>query len=149
MDWLAEWIWDGGEASPRNAWRCFRRAFALDSTDWDAARIAISADSRYVLWVNGILVGRGPVRSWPGSLMYDTWGIGHLLRPDGPNAIAVLVGLTDWISGGNYMFLRNPPPTGSILDFLGQWPWYLLAGEAVALLVYCLLDLPFRARRAS
>jgi UMF1 family MFS transporter len=38
------------------------------------------------------------------------------------------------LSGGNYMFLREPPPDGSILDLFGPWPWYLAgaAGLAVA-----------------
>jgi hypothetical protein len=91
VNWEANWIWDGGEPSPRNAWRCFRRTFALDSETLDEARLAITADSRYVLWVNGTLVGRGPVRSWPSAQMYDEYEIGHLLRGDGQNAIAVLV----------------------------------------------------------
>jgi len=25
------------------------------------------------------------------------------------------------------------PPTGSLLDFMGPWPWYILIGEFVAL----------------
>jgi hypothetical integral membrane protein (TIGR02206 family) len=63
------------------------------------------------------------------------------------NAVALVAGLADWITGGNYMFLRSPPPTGSILDHLGRWPWYLLTGEVVAWLVFSALDLPFRERR--
>jgi hypothetical protein len=91
VHWEASWIWDGGESSPRNAWRCFRRAFTLESGTWDEAQLAITADSRYVLWVNGTLVGRGPVRSWPAAQMYDTYDVGHLLHRDGENIIAVLV----------------------------------------------------------
>jgi hypothetical protein len=91
VHWQAEWIWDAGEASPRNAWRCFRRAFTVEAPEWDRAQLAVTADSRYALWVNGTLVGRGPVRSWPSAQRYDTYDVGHLLRSDGPNAIAVLV----------------------------------------------------------
>jgi len=91
MHWQAKWIWDEGEASPRNAWRCFRRTFDVATPAWDQAQLAVTADSRYALWVNGTLVGRGPVRSWPSAQMYDSYDIGHLLRTDGSNAIAVLV----------------------------------------------------------
>ena len=41
------------------------------------------------------------------------------------------------------MFTRSPPPTGSLLDVLGPWPWYLLACEAVALVAFAALTLPF------
>jgi hypothetical protein len=34
-----------------------------------------SADSRYVFWVNGAEVGRGPIRSQPRRLRYDEYDI--------------------------------------------------------------------------
>jgi len=104
--WSASWIWSGGEESPRNEWRCFRRRFVAPSAEEGAgeAKLHITADSRYVLYVNGAFVGRGPVRSWPKEQFYDTYEIGHLLRPGEPNAIAVLVmhfGLS------NFYYLRG------------------------------------------
>lgn len=90
--WEASWIWSGGEASPRNEWRCFRKQFALPSEGiTDPVRLKMTADSRYVLYVNGTAVGRGPVRSWPFELAYDEYEIGHLLRPGADNTVAVLV----------------------------------------------------------
>src|SRR5690349_9725356 len=59
----ASWIWDDGEPSPRNAWRWFRRTFDLANAAPDAT-IRITADTRYRLWVNGTLVGHGPVRGY-------------------------------------------------------------------------------------
>lgn len=90
-DWRARWVWTAGEASPRNAWRCFRRPFELPAGGWDAARIAVTADSRYLLYVNGELAGRGPDRSWPSELAYDVLEVGHLLRPGERNVVAALV----------------------------------------------------------
>ncbi|MFK7695788.1 family 78 glycoside hydrolase catalytic domain [Paenibacillus sp. HJGM_3] len=94
--WQADWIWGTGPDSPRNEWRCFRKSYSLPPQPGTAgsvnsASVRITADSRYVLYVNGTLVGRGPVRSWPFELRYDEYEIGHLLRPGDDNVIAVLV----------------------------------------------------------
>lgn len=88
--WKAQWIWGGVEDSPRNEWRCFRTAFDV-TADAAEAELRISADSRYVAYVNGVRIGRGPIRSWPAQQFYDTHRIGHLLTPGGKNTIAVLV----------------------------------------------------------
>ncbi|MEQ4480917.1 family 78 glycoside hydrolase catalytic domain [Cohnella silvisoli] len=92
MKWLASWIWGDGEASPRNEWRCFRKTFDVPSAGAaESASLTITADSRYVLYVNGTQLGRGPVRSWPFEQSYDTYEVGHLLKPGEKNTIAVLV----------------------------------------------------------
>lgn len=88
--WQASWIWGGSEDWPRNEWRCFRKAFTLRQWEHESAEITITADARYVLYVNGILCGRGPNRSWPFELNYHVHEVGHLLRP-GVNTLAVLV----------------------------------------------------------
>ncbi|HLQ62466.1 MAG TPA: TIGR02206 family membrane protein, partial [Candidatus Acidoferrales bacterium] len=41
-------------------------------------------------------------------------------------AYAGLVGLADALTGADYMFLRRPPGSHSLLDLLGPWPWYIL-----------------------
>jgi len=102
--WKASWIWGGGEDSPRNEWRCFRTTFDAPAGLAAEAELRIGADSRYVAYVNGVRVGRGPVRSWPAEQFYDTHRIGHLLKPGAPNTIAVLVlhfGVT------NFYYLRG------------------------------------------
>ncbi|MFD0958038.1 family 78 glycoside hydrolase catalytic domain [Paenibacillus chungangensis] len=90
MDWQASWIWGGVEKSPRNEWRCFKHSFELHSGGIKEAEIAITADSRYVLYVNGKQCGRGPIRSWPAEQSYHVHDVAHLLQ-EGENAIAVLV----------------------------------------------------------
>ena len=58
--WRASWIWGEGEDWPRNEWRCFRREFELQEWEYGSAEVTITADARYVLYVNGVLCGRGP-----------------------------------------------------------------------------------------
>jgi hypothetical protein len=48
----------------------FRRTFEVAEVPTQAP-LRITADSRYVLWVNGFGVGRGPIRSQPRRLRYD------------------------------------------------------------------------------
>lgn len=98
----AQWIWDGGEPSPRNAWRLFRREIDLDAAP-PSATLRITADTRYTAWVNGVRVGQGPVRGFAHRWMVDDWEIGPHLRP-GANTIAILVihhGVSTFIDVGN------------------------------------------------
>jgi hypothetical integral membrane protein (TIGR02206 family) len=84
-------------------------------------------------------------------------GLGHyprrgaVARIFGIGAVyTAFVGLVDAITGADYMFLRSPPREWTLLRLLGPWPWYVVSAAAVALVLFSLLDLPFRhARRAS
>jgi Alpha-L-rhamnosidase N-terminal domain len=67
----------------------FRRVFDVKQVP-PRVPLRLSADSRYVLWVNGAEVGRGPIRSQPRRLRYDEYDIAPCLRP-GRNVVAVLV----------------------------------------------------------
>ena len=53
------------------------------------------------------------------------------------------VGLVDVVTGGNYMFLREPPPTPSLLDVMGPWPWYLATATVLGVVLFATLNLPF------
>lgn len=90
FDASASWLWPAGGTRQYNAYVAFRRTFDLASDSPAAARLRITADARYEVYVNGTWVGHGPVRSWPSPWPVDEYDVRHLLKP-GRNAIAVLV----------------------------------------------------------
>ncbi len=59
------------------------------------------------------------------------------------NVFAAIVGLVNFVSGSNYMFLCRKPPTASLFDLLGPWPWYVVFTEVVALVLFYVMQLPF------
>jgi hypothetical integral membrane protein (TIGR02206 family) len=61
------------------------------------------------------------------------------------NAYAAVVGAVDVAAGANFMYLRAKPAVPTLFDWLGPWPLYLVSLEAVALLLFALLQLPLRA----
>lgn len=105
MDWKAKWITIKGKESAQNFWFCARKEFDLNENITDA-KLHITADSRYVVWVNGKRLGQGPIRSWHFAYHYDTYDISDLLYI-GDNAISVLV---THYGIGTFQYI--PAPTG-------------------------------------
>src|SRR4249920_2403276 len=87
----------------------FRRTFDLEVVP-EEAPARITADSRYVLWVNGQEVGRGPARSQPFRQRYDSYDLAPYLTV-GANVVAVLVTYY-----GRAMSFWQPAPGGSSTD---------------------------------
>ncbi|MFA0742474.1 MAG: hypothetical protein DFNUSKGM_002598, partial [Candidatus Fervidibacter sacchari] len=98
--WTAKWIWIEGARGkghgasenglPRNFYLCARKTFDIPK-DLQTATLRITADARYVLFVNGQRIGNGPIRGWQHSWFYDTYDLTPYLRPGERNAIGVLV----------------------------------------------------------
>ena len=57
---------------------------------------------------------------------------------------AAAVGVLNAVLHTNYMYLCTKPGGGSILDFLGPWPFYLIGGAAAGLVLFALLAIPAR-----
>jgi alpha-L-rhamnosidase len=84
---VAQWIWRTGEAAPPNVHMQFRRTFML-AAEAAEARLHISADSRYLLMINGARIGYGPARNYHFHYEYDSYDLRPLLKP-GEHVIAV------------------------------------------------------------
>jgi len=99
----ARWIWDAGEPHPNNYFLMFRRNLRLPSPP-DAAVLHVTSSDRYVLYVNGQYLGRGPARSDPRWKSYDSYTVAKNLKA-GENTVAVLA----------YHYGQNTDPKGPYL----------------------------------
>lgn len=80
------------------------------------------------------------LRQWPGR--------NAVLRVAAITIVYVsLVGVIDALTGANYMFLRSKPLSGSVLDLMGPWPWYMLWATLLGMALLLILDAPFRVMR--
>lgn len=96
----ASWIWsaEGSHASPRAQdaspshyqVRYFRRGFTVRDPARARLTVHVSADSRYLFFCNGTLVGRGPAKGDVNHHFYETYELTPHLRR-GRNVLAALV----------------------------------------------------------
>jgi hypothetical integral membrane protein (TIGR02206 family) len=64
----------------------------------------------------------------------------------GVNIYAVLIYPINLLLGADYLFINGKPATASLLDALPPWPYYLIYMEALLVVVFLLLYLPFIIR---
>jgi hypothetical integral membrane protein (TIGR02206 family) len=58
-------------------------------------------------------------------------------------ALAIIVGVVDWVTGANYMYVCGPPAHPSLFDYFGPWPRSLLPLAATGTLLILLCYAPF------
>lgn len=74
---------------------------------------------------------------WRSPLEVYGWSVLYLLFAFAMNGVF----------DSNFGFASKPPPSPSLVDHLGPWPWYLFSMQAVALVLFLLLALPFGTGR--
>ncbi|HSI82971.1 MAG: TIGR02206 family membrane protein [Candidatus Methylacidiphilales bacterium] len=88
----------------------------------------------------GVLVG----------VLYMTWGLN--MRPEFWSIWRVFLWcqvylffnlIVNYTLGSNYGFTMAKPETGSILDYMGPWPWYLVGMQVVGVAMFVIYYLPF------
>lgn len=84
------WTQDADHPHGKQQYAVFRKVFYLADEPSEAHVAEIFADSRYLLWINGQYVSRGPVRFNPKSPEYDVIPVSDYLHK-GKNVISVLV----------------------------------------------------------
>lgn len=96
-------IWGPPDAPDTPAYVAFRKSFDVPA-GVGAAKLRIFADSRYVLWINGEYVDRGPCRfDWKGP-QYDTIEVGPKLTAGRNTVVALVLG-----HGRNGKMMRHVP----------------------------------------
>jgi len=59
------------------------------------------------------------------------------------NVFLVIALFANLLLDANYFWIMEKPPMGSLLDYMGPWPWYILTGEFVAFSHFILAYLLF------
>lgn len=55
--------------------------------------------------------------------------------------------LINWLLRANYFYLNEKPKSASVLDYLGEWPLYLLVGQLILIPYFLIIYLPFYLTR--
>ena len=82
------WIWHEDDQRRVNSYFHFRKTFDVQSVP-EGSMLHITADTQYVVRINGQDVGRGPILCDPRWQSYDSHDVGKLLQP-GKNVISAL-----------------------------------------------------------
>ena len=85
-DWQGQWLWCEPVAKDRNVYALFRRSFVAAHAG--TLRLRLTADSWYMLYVDGEFVARGPARAPLAYYLFDSY---ELAVAAGAHVLAVLV----------------------------------------------------------
>jgi hypothetical integral membrane protein (TIGR02206 family) len=90
------------------------------------------------------------------AAVYLTWG--YRMRPSWRSYRFAAITTLTWvaftlvfnaIAGSDYGFLNRKPANGSMLNFLGPWPTYVLAEIVIVGVVWALMTWPWQHKRRS
>ncbi len=109
-------IWTSSTLGEKGGYVVFRKRFELKETG-SPAQLQLFADSRYLLWINGQYVLRGPCRFNPKRPEYDIVDIQDYLKK-GDNAIVVMVHTYGNAINGRIM--KHTSGLAAVLDISGK-----------------------------
>lgn len=49
----------------------------------------------------------------------------------------------NYMLGSNYQYLHHKPVNGSLLDYMGEWPYYIVSAQLIAVPMFFLVFLPY------
>ena len=90
---------------------------------------------------HGTLIFASLYMTWVGGLRPTHKSIWKVMGIT--NIYLVIIAGFNTLTNGNYLFICHKPETGSIMDAMGPWPWYVLVLEVVAVISFYIYYLPF------
>jgi len=109
-------IWSSSEPDGKQAYVAFRKSFNINEIA-SPALLNLFADSRYMLWINGQYVLRGPCRFNPKRPEYDVVDV-HPYLKKGRNVIVVLA--HNYGNAINGRIMKHVPGLTALLEMGGK-----------------------------
>lgn len=59
----------------------------------------------------------------------------------------ILMVILNYVLDANYFYLNQKPKSASLLDYFGEWPYYIIVGQLIIIPLFLIIYLPFYIAR--